>query len=76
MTRQRPKLDIRDVAGLEIIERDEKDIKNLFNMAKEKISDIKKDADEVADSLNAIKLRLKEHKLQMERLNQLGTNIL
>lgn len=71
MKKDSSKLDIKDIASVEII--NETDTLNCdeFDVAKEKISNLKNDAAETAECLASINSTIKEHLSRMEKLKKL-----
>jgi len=67
----RSKLEIKDIASVEIINETESPADTDFDVAKEKISDLKKDAAETAEGLASINSTIKEHLARMEKLKKL-----
>jgi len=67
----RSKLDIKDIASVEIINETESPADTDFDVAKEKISDLKKDAAETAEGLASINSTIKEYLARMEKLKKL-----
>ena len=64
-----------EAVGLEIDHSEETEYSGLLREAQEKISGIKNDAAETAESLNAMKTRIEEHKIRMEKLRNLGPDL-
>ena len=75
MTKHRRKLDADEAVGLEINESEESEFSGLFTESQEKILAIKNDAAEAVESLNAIKSRIEEHKIKMQKLKNLGPDL-
>ncbi len=71
MEKVRSKLDIKDIASVEIINETESPADTDFDVAKEKISDLKKDAAETAEGLASINSTIKEYLARMEKLKKL-----
>ncbi len=71
MKKDMSKLEIKDMASVEIINNTESQASAEFNDAKDKISNLKNDAAETAECLASINSTIKEHLLRMERLNKL-----
>ncbi len=71
MTKEKSKLDIKDIATVEIINNTESASSAEFNIAKEKISNLKNDAAETVECLTSINSTIKEHLLRMEKLKSL-----
>lgn len=71
MKKDSSKLEIKDIASVEIINDTESSTRAEFNVAKEKISNLKNDAAETAECLASINSTIKEHLLRMERLKKL-----
>jgi len=65
------KLEIKDIASVEIINETESPADTDFDVAKEKISDLKKDAAETAEGLASINSTIKEYLARMEKLKKL-----
>jgi len=65
------KLEIKDIASVEIINETESPTDADFDVAKEKISNLKKDAAETAECLASINSTIKEHLVRMEKLKKL-----
>ena len=68
MEKIRSKLEIKDIASVEIINETESPAETDFDVAKEKISDLKKDAAETVESLASINSTIKEYLARMEKL--------
>ena len=71
MEKVRSKLEIKDIASVEIINETESPAETDFDVAKEKISDLKKDAAETAEGLASINSTIKEYLARMEKLKKL-----
>ncbi len=71
MEKVRSKLEIKDIASVEIINETESPAETDFDVAKEKISDLKKDAAETVESLASINSTIKEYLARMEKLKKL-----
>lgn len=71
MTKNSSKLEIKDVASVDIINNTESPACAEFDVAKEKISNLKNDAAETAECLASINSTIKEHLLRMEKLKKL-----
>lgn len=71
MTKDKSKLEIKDIASVEIINNAESPSSVEFDMAKEKISNLKNDAAETVECLTSINSTIKEHLLRMEKLKNL-----
>ena len=71
MKKESSKLEIKDIASVEIINNTESPASAEFNGAKEKISNLKNDAAETAECLSSINSTIKEHLLRMEKLKKL-----
>ncbi len=71
MEKIRSKLEIKDIASVEIINETESPTYADFDVAKEKISNLKKDAAETAECLASINSTIKEHLVRMEKLKKL-----
>jgi hypothetical protein len=69
--KDRSKLEIKDIASIEIINKTESTAETDFDVAKEKISDLKKDAAETAEGLASINSTIKEFLARMEKLKKL-----
>jgi hypothetical protein len=69
--KDRSKLEIKDIASVEIINETESPADTDFDVAKEKISDLKKDAAETAEGLASINSTIKEFLARMEKLKKL-----
>jgi len=65
------KLEIKDIASVEIINESESPANTDFDIAKEKISNLKEDATETAECLSSINSTIKEHLSRMEKLKKL-----
>jgi len=65
------KLEIKDIESVEIINETESLPNADFDVAKEKISDLKKDAAETAEGLASINSTIKEYLARMEKLKKL-----
>ncbi len=72
MEKDKSKLEIKDVASIEIINETESKAYADFDVAKEKISNLKKDAAETAEGLASINSTIKEYLARMEKLKKLG----
>jgi hypothetical protein len=70
--KDKSKLEIKDVASIEIIKETESKANADFDVAKEKISNLKKDAAETAEGLASINSTIKEYLVRMEKLKKLG----
>ncbi len=71
MEKDKSKLEIKDVASIEIIKETESKAYADFDVAKEKISNLKKDAAETAEGLASINSTIKEYLVRMEKLKKL-----
>ena len=72
MEKDTRKLDIKDAASVEIINSTESPTRcDEFDVAKEKISNLKNDAAETAECLDSINSTIKEHLARMEKLKKL-----
>ena len=71
MEKIKSKLEIKDIASVEIINETESPAETDFDVAKEKISDLKKDAAETAEGLASINSTIKEYLARMEKLKKL-----
>jgi len=65
------KLEIKDIASVEIINETESPAETDFDVAKKTISNLKKDAAETAEGLASINSTIKEHLARMEKLKKL-----
>jgi len=65
------KLDINDIESVEIINETESPAETDFDIAKEKISNLKKEAAETAEGLASINSTIKEYLVRMEKLKKL-----
>ena len=71
MEKVRSKLEIKDIASVEIINETESETDTDFDVAKKTISNLKKDAAETAEGLASINSTIKEHLARMEKLKKL-----
>ncbi len=71
MEKHNSKLEIKDIASVEIINESESPANTDFDIAKEKISNLKEDATETAECLSSINSTIKEHLSRMEKLKKL-----
>ena len=71
MTKDLSKLEIKDIASVEIINNTESPESAEFDNTKEKISNLKNDAAETVECLASINSTIKEHLLRMEKLKKL-----
>jgi len=71
MKKNLSKLEIKDIASVEIINNTESPASAEFNDTKEKISNLKNDAAETAECLASINSTIKEHLIRMEKLKKL-----
>ena len=71
MEKVRSKLEIKDIASVEIINETESETDTDFDVAKKTISLLKKDAAETAEGLASINSTIKEHLARMEKLKKL-----
>lgn len=71
MGKDSSKLEIKDMASVEIINSTESPSDAEFDVAKEKISNLKNDAAETAECLSSINSTIKEHLARMEKLKKL-----
>ncbi len=71
MEKIKSKLEIKDIASVEIINETESPAYADFDVAKEKISNLKKDAAETVECLASINSTIKEHLARMEKLKKL-----
>ena len=74
MTKQKKRLES-EAVGLELDNSEETEFTGLLKEAQEKISGIKNDAAETAESLSAMKTRIEEHKIKMQKLKNLGPDL-
>ncbi len=74
MTKSLSKLEIKDAASVEINNSTELTSHTEFDITKEKISNLKKDASETAECLASINSTIKEHLIRMEKLKKLDFN--
>ncbi len=65
------KLEIKDIASVEIINETESQADKDFDVAKKTISNLKKDAAETAEGLASINSTIKDHLARMEKLKKL-----
>jgi len=65
------KLEIKDIESVEIINETESPTETDFDIAKEKISNLKKEAAETAEGLASINSTIKEYLVRMEKLKKL-----
>jgi len=72
MEKPRSKLEIKDIATIEIINETEPRLNDDFNQTKEKLSNLKNDAAETAECLASINTRIKDHLEKMERIKKLN----
>lgn len=72
MGKETRKLDIKDIASVDIINSTESPTRcDEFDIAKEKISTLKNDAAETAECLDSINSTIKKHLARMEQLKKL-----
>jgi hypothetical protein len=71
MVKNLSKLEIKDIASVEIINDTESPSSSEFDIAKEKILNLKNDAAETVECLASINSTIKEHLLRMEKLKKL-----
>ena len=71
MKKDLSKLEIKDIASVEIINNTESPACAEFDIAKEKISNLKNDAAETAECLSSINSTIKEYLLRIEKLKKL-----
>ena len=71
MEKVRSKLEIKDIASVEIINKTESQADTDYDVAKKTISNLKKDAAETAEGLASINSTIKEHLARMEKLKKL-----
>jgi len=69
--KDKSKLEIKDVASIEIINETESKAYADFDVAKEKISNLKKEAAETAEGLASINSTIKEYLARVEKLKKL-----
>ena len=74
MAKQKKRLES-EAVGLELDDSQEMEFTGLLNEAQDKISGIKKDAAETAESLSAMRARIEEHKIIMQKLKNLGPDL-
>ena len=74
MKKKLPKLEIKDVAGIELINRTEIQAHAEFDHSKERLSNLKNDAAETAECLASINTRIQDHLEKMEKLKKLNFN--
>ena len=72
MEKPKSKLEIKDIATIEIINETETRLHDDFNQTKEKLSNLKNDAAETAECLASINTRIKDHLEKMERIKKLN----
>ncbi len=72
MEKPKSKLEIKDIATIEIINETEPRLHDDFNQTKEKLSNLKNDAAETAECLASINTRIKDHLEKMERIKKLN----
>jgi hypothetical protein len=68
--KDKSKLEIKDVASIEIIKETESTAYADFDVAKEKISNLKKEAAETAEGLASINSTIKEYLARVEKLKK------
>ena len=71
MKKDLAKLEVKDIASVEVINSTESPACAEFDVAKEKISNLKNDAAETAECLASINSTIKDHLLRMEKLKRL-----
>ena len=71
MVKNLSKLEIKDIASVEIINDTESPSSSEFDIAKGKILNLKNDAAETVECLASINSTIKEHLLRMEKLKKL-----
>ena len=71
MKKDLSKLEIKDIASVEIINNTESPANANFNDTKDKISNLKNDAAETAEGLASINSTIKEYLVRMEKLKKL-----
>ena len=67
-------LEIKDVAGIELINSTEQPLEHKLNVTEERLTNLKNDAAETADCLASINSRIQDHLDKMERLKKLNIN--
>lgn len=72
MEKPSSKLEIKDIATLEIINETESRSSGNFEQTKEKLSNLKNDAAETAECLASINTRIKDHLEKMEKIKKLN----
>jgi len=70
------KLEVKDIATIDMINGTENASKIEFEHTKEKLSNLKNDAAETAQCLASINIRIKDHLEKMEKLKQLDSLII
>ena len=71
MAKKLSKLNIEDAATIDVINENKLTSSAQFDIAKEKISNLKNDAAETAECLSTINSRIAEYLLKMEKLKKL-----
>ena len=71
MKKELAKLEVKDIASVEVINSTESPACAEFDVAKEKITNLKNDAAETAECLASINSTIKDHLLRMEKLKRL-----
>jgi len=71
MEKPSSKLEIKDIATIEIINETETRSNDDFNQTKEKLSKLKDDAAETVELLASINTRIKDHLEKMEKIKKL-----
>lgn len=72
MEKPSAKLEIKDIATIEIINETESRSSANFEQTKEKLSNLKNDAAETAECLASINTRIKDHLEKMEKIKKLN----
>lgn len=76
MEKNLSKLEVADVAGIEIIDKKETSAHIEFEQTKERLSNLKNDATETAECLASINTKIKDHLDKMEKLRKLDLTTL
>ncbi len=71
MEKKLGKLEVKDIATIEIINETESPLHLEFEQTKEKLSNLKNDAAETADCLASINTKIQNHLEKMEKLKKL-----
>jgi hypothetical protein len=74
MTKHLSKLEIKEASSVEIINEFQQSSSTEFDIAKQNISNLKKDAFETAECLASINNTIKEHLARMEKIKKLDFN--